>query len=231
MNSGARRNALLDIEGTIGDAAFVRQVLFPYARRALPGFVEAHANDPQVAAELSSAANLAGVDEDDRQAIIEALIGWIDEDRKVTPLKTLQGMIWKAGYENGEFTAHLYPDAFDWMKRAREAGVQLHVYSSGSVAAQKMYFRFSDYGNIVDWFADFFDTTTGPKKAAESYRDIVEKLHQPPQSFVFFSDVESELDAAAETGMDTVQIVRAGTEPTQHHKRFPDFSSIGPDRP
>ncbi len=223
--------ALLDIEGTIGNVAFVKQVLFPYARRALPGFIEAHADNPNVAAELSSAAEMAGVDQNDRQAILEALIGWIDEDRKATPLKALQGMIWKSGYENGEFTAHLYPDAYEWMKRARESGVRLHVYSSGSVAAQKMYFRYSDYGNIVDWFDGFFDTTTGPKKHAASYREIAAKLNQRPETIVFFSDLEAELDAAAEAGMQTAQIVRAGTEPTQHHRQFPDFSSIRPDRP
>ena len=223
--------ALLDIEGTIGNVAFVKQVLFPNARRALPGFVEAHADNPNVAAELSSVAEMAGVNQNDRQAIIETLIGWIDEDRKATPLKALQGMIWKSGYENGEFTAHLYPDAYEWMKRARESGVRLHVYSSGSVAAQKMYFHFSDYGNIVDWFNGFFDTTTGPKKHAASYREIAAKLNQRPETIVFFSDLEAELNAAAEAGMQTAQIVRTGTEPTQHHRQFPDFSSIRPDRP
>jgi len=231
MGSSIPGNALLDIEGTIGNAAFVKQVLFPYARRALPGFVETHADDPEVAAELSAAAGMAGVDNDDRQAIVEALIGWIDEDRKATPLKTLQGMIWKSGYENGEFTAHLYADAYEWMKRARQAGVRLHVYSSGSVAAQKMYFRHSDYGNIVDWFDGFFDTSTGPKKAAASYRDIADALDRPPKTFVFFSDVEAELDAAAEAGMETVQIVRAGTTAAAGHRRYPDFSPIGVEQP
>lgn len=218
--------ALLDIEGTIADIAFVKNVLFPYARRALPGFIKENAAQPEVAAQLSAAADLAGVARDDREAIVEALVGWIDADRKATPLKALQGMVWKAGYAEGDFTAHLYPDAFEWLKRAHEQGVPLHVYSSGSIAAQKLYFSHSDFGNILDWFDGFFDTTTGPKKASASYAAIAASLEHSPDDIVFFSDVEAELDAAAEAGMNTVQIVRPGTEPSPHHAGHPDFSSI-----
>lgn len=221
--------ALLDIEGTIADIAFVKHVLFPYARRALPGFIQAHADDPDVAAELSAAADLAGIPRDDQPAIVEALVEWIDADRKATPLKTLQGMVWKAGYAEGDFTAHLYPDAYEWLKRARAQGVSLNVYSSGSVAAQKLYFSHSDYGDILSWFDAFFDTTTGPKKEAASYAAIAASLERPPKAVVFFSDVEAELDAAAEAGMKTIQIVRPGTAPSSRHDRHPDFSSIPVD--
>lgn len=218
--------ALLDIEGTIADIAFVKQVLFPYARRALPGFIEAHADEPEVAAELSATAQLAGVAESDRAAIVETLIGWIDADRKATPLKTLQGMVWRAGYEQGDFTAHLYPDAHAWLKQAHEEGFPLYVYSSGSVAAQKLYFSFSDYGDILEWFDGFFDTTTGAKKDAESYKVIAEQVGHPAGEIAFFSDIEAELDAAAVAGMNTVQIVRPGTEASSRHRRYPDFSDI-----
>lgn len=218
--------ALLDIEGTIADIAFVKNVLFPYARRALPGFIQARADEPEVAAELAATAELAGVSPDDRQGIVEALVGWIDADRKATPLKALQGMVWKAGYAEGDFTGHLYPDAWEWLKRAREQDVSLNVYSSGSVAAQELYFSHSDYGDIVDWFDGFFDTTTGPKQESASYAAIAASLARAPDAVVFYSDVEAELDAAAEAGMRTVQIVRPGTDPGSRHRRYPDFSSI-----
>lgn len=221
--------ALLDIEGTIGDVAFVKYVLFPYARRALPGFIQSHGDDPEVAAELSAAAELAGVSKNDRAAITEALLGWIDADRKATPLKALQGMVWEAGYAQGDFTAHLYPDAHEWLKGARGRGVSLNVYSSGSIAAQKLYFRHSDYGDIVKWFDTFFDTTIGPKKASASYAAIAESLQRKPDEIVFFSDIEAELDAASEAGLKTIQIVRPGTEPACKHERHADFSSIPPD--
>lgn len=221
--------ALLDIEGTIADIAFVKHVLFPYARRALPGFIQAHADEPAVAAELSAAADLAGVSPDDREAIVEALVGWIDDDRKETPLKALQGMVWKTGYAEGDFKAHVYPDAYDWLKRAHDQGVSLNVYSSGSIAAQKLYFQHSDFGDIGHWFDGFFDTTSGPKKEAESYRSIAASMKRSPDAVVFFSDIEAELDAAAEAGMRTIQIVRPGTEASSRHTRYPDFSSIPVD--
>jgi len=217
---------LLDIEGTVADIAFVKHVLFPYARRALPGFIQAHADEPEVAAQLDAAAELAGVARDDHVAIIETLVGWIDADRKATPLKALQGMVWKAGYVDGDFTAHLYADAYEWLKRAHAQGVSLSVYSSGSVAAQKLYFSHSDYGDILDWFDGFFDTTTGPKKASASYAAIARSINRSPGDIVFFSDIEAELDAATEAGMRTIQIVRPGTEPAVRHTRYPDFSSI-----
>lgn len=221
---------LLDIEGTIADIAFVRNVLFPYARRTLPGFIQAHAEEPEVAAQLSAAADLADVPRDDREAIVDALVGWIDADRKATPLKALQGMVWEAGYAKGDFTAHLYPDAFEWLKRSHEKGVRLNVYSSGSVAAQKLYFSHTEFGNILGWFSAFFDTTTGSKKETASYRAVAAALDRPPGAVAFFSDVEAELDAAAEAGMKTVQIVRAGTEASSRHRRHPDFSSIDLDQ-
>lgn len=218
--------ALLDIEGTIADIAFVKHVLFPYARRALPGFIQAHADEPEVAAELSAAAELAGISPDDREGVVAALIGWIDADRKATPLKALQGMVWKAGYVEGDFTAHLYPDAYEWLERAHAHGISLNVYSSGSIAAQKLYFKHSDFGDIGHWFDGFFDTTSGSKKEAESYRSISASMKRSPDAVVFFSDIEAELDAAAEAGMQTIQIVRPGTDPSARHKRYPDFSSI-----
>lgn len=223
--------ALLDIEGTIADIAFVKQVLFPYARRALPGFIENNADDPEVAAELAAAAELAGVPKDDHGAIVEALVGWIDADRKATPLKALQGLVWKAGYEQGDFTAHIYPDAHAWLEKMHAEGVPLYVYSSGSIRAQKLYFSHSDFGDILDWFEGFFDTTTGPKKDADSYRQIAGHTGHSAGDITFFSDVEAELDAAAEAGMRTVQIVRPGTEASSHHRRYPDFSAIRLDQP
>jgi len=221
--------ALLDIEGTIADIAFVKQVLFPYARRVLPDFVRSHADDPEVAARLSAAARLAGVPETDLDAIIQALLGWIDEDRKATPLKDLQGMVWKSGYADGDFTAHLYPDAHAWLRRAHAEGIPLYVYSSGSVGAQKLYFSYSDYGDILDWFDGFFDTTTGPKNEAASYCEIADQIGRPAARIAFFSDSGAELDAAARAGMITVQIVRPGTEETTRHRRCADFSAVDPE--
>ncbi|MDT8438878.1 MAG: acireductone synthase [Wenzhouxiangellaceae bacterium] len=169
--------ALLDIEGTIADIAFVKHVLFPYARDALPGFIAEHADEPAVAKELAATAREAGLDPDNRDALVDQLLAWIDADVKATPLKQLQGMVWKNGYASGAFTAHLYPDAFAWIEREHAAGTPLYVYSSGSIAAQQLYFGHSDFGDLRDRFKGFFDTTTGPKKQADSYRVIAARIH------------------------------------------------------
>ena len=216
---------LVDIEGTIADIAFVKNVLFPYAREALPGFVTAHGQRPDVREQLDATADLAGVDPGNDEAIVAALQLWIDEDRKVTPLKALQGKIWRDGYESGAFTAHLYADAFEKLKRWREKGVSLYVYSSGSVEAQDLYFGHTEHGDLRPWFSGFFDTNVGHKRERASYDEIARSIGGEPADIVFFSDIEPELDAAREAGMRTVHIQRGNAEASDHPV-YPDFSSL-----
>lgn len=226
MTEPTGRVVLTDIEGTIADIAFVRKVLFPYARRALPEFVRAHAAEPRVQAELASTAELAGLSADDTEGLIDVLCAWIDEDRKATPLKALQGMIWKTGYADGDFVAHLYPDAHRWLAARRAEGVAMYVYSSGSIAAQDLYFHYSEFGDLRSWFQGFFDTTSGPKKDPDSYRTIASAIAAEPDRIAFFSDSVEELDAALDAGMKTVQICRDGLTPSGRHPAFEDFGSI-----
>jgi len=193
---------LTDIEGTTSSISFVKDVLFPYARRALPGFVRARGQDPEVRRWLDAAAmDIGGVSSDN--CIVDILQQWIDADRKHTALKALQGMIWKAGYESGEYTAHVYPDAAEALRCWHAAGLPLYVYSSGSVGAQKLFFRYSDFGDMGGLFDGHFDTESGGKRDADSYRRIAEAIDLPASDILFLSDVVEELDAAREAGMDT----------------------------
>ena len=217
---------LVDIEGTIADIAFVKQVLFPYARQALPGFVRSHAKDPDVARELRAVAEEAGLEQDDLDGQIAALLGWIDADRKVTPLKALQGMVWRHGYEQGEFTAHLYPDAHAALANWNDAEIPLYVYSSGSIQAQLLYFAYSDFGDISHWFTGFFDTTSGPKREAASYLRIATAIGTNPADILFLSDIGEELDAARAAGLNTVQVCRPGTTPSAAHRQVRDLSEL-----
>ena len=213
---------LVDIEGTIADIAFVKNVLFPYAREALPEFVARHGQRTDVREQLNAAAAEAGVNAGDDAAIVAALQQWIDEDRKVTPLKALQGKIWRDGYESGAFTAHLYADAYEKLKLWRGNGIPLYVYSSGSVEAQDLYFGHTEYGDLRGWFDGFFDTNVGHKRERSSYVKIAEAIGCAPADIVFFSDVTAELDAAREAGMRTVHIQRGKSEPSDHpvHDHF-----------
>ncbi|MDN5923856.1 MAG: acireductone synthase [Xanthomonadales bacterium] len=198
-----------DIEGTTSSISFVKDVLFPYARDHLPEFVRTHADVPQVQQRLHDAAHEGGLDPSQREDIITLLVRWIDEDRKPTALKALQGMIWKQGYEAGAYRAHVYPDVAPQLRRWHDAGIPLYVYSSGSVVAQKLLFTYSDAGDLTPLFSGYFDTETGPKREPRSYAAIVATIGKPAPQILFLSDIIAELDAAAQAGMRTMQLCRA----------------------
>jgi enolase-phosphatase E1 len=198
---------LTDIEGTTSSISFVKEVLFPFARRALPGFVRARGGEPEVRRWLDAVAVEHGsICSDD--VIVETLQGWIDQDRKHTALKALQGMIWREGYDAGTLQADMYPDAVAGLRRWHDAGHRLAVYSSGSVAAQRLLFAHTDAGDLTPLFDAFFDTEVGHKREAGSYRGIAESLGAPAGDIVFLSDVVEELDAARAAGMRTVLLDR-----------------------
>jgi enolase-phosphatase E1 len=223
---------LTDIEGTTSSISFVKDVLFPYARRALPGFVAEYGNEPQVRKWLDAVAvENGGMCQD--AMIVETLQGWIDQDRKHTALKALQGMIWQAGYRNADFTAHIYPDAAPALRAWHEAGHPLYVYSSGSVPAQKLFFGHSDAGDLTPLFSGWFDTETGGKRDAASYRRIAEITGTPANEILFLSDVVEELDAAREAGLQTILVDRRNDYPqprtgeaTHGHTRVESFADI-----
>ncbi|HSG90114.1 MAG TPA: acireductone synthase [Pseudomonadales bacterium] len=204
----APRAILVDIEGTTSSISFVHDVLFPYARAALPAFVRDRQNDPEVAAELRAAAAAADLAEDDLDGITAALLAWIDADRKETSLKALQGMVWEAGYAEGAFRAHMYADATEALRAWHGAGLPLYVYSSGSVHAQRLFFGHSEAGDLLPLFSGHFDTTSGNKREAEAYARIAAAIDLPAADVLFLSDVPEELDAAGAAGMQTVWVIR-----------------------
>ena len=201
------RAILTDIEGTTSSISFVKDVLFPYARRALPRFVAARGKEPAVRKWLDVVATENGGMCEDAM-IVEVLQGWIDDDRKHTALKALQGMIWADGYRSVDFTAHIYPDAAKSLRDWHDAGLPLYVYSSGSVPAQRLFFGHSDAGDLTTLFSGWYDTEMGGKREAQSYRNIVESIGIPAGEILFLSDVVEELDAAREAGLQTVLIDR-----------------------
>jgi enolase-phosphatase E1 len=221
-----------DIEGTTSSISFVKDVLFPYARKALPAFVRLHANEPQVRKWLDiAAADAGGTCQDEMLA--EVLQGWIDEDRKHPALKALQGMIWEAGYSGGAYRAHVYDDAVDGLRRWHAAGHPIFVYSSGSVPAQKLLFGHSTAGDLRGLFSGWFDTAIGGKREQASYRNLVSALDRPASEVVFLSDVVEELDAAHAEGLDTVLLDRRADYPvprigqaTHGHRRAESFADI-----
>lgn len=220
------RAIVTDIEGTTSSISFVKEVLFPYARERMEDFICSHLDDMAVRQALDDIDNAVGrllnVDE-----AVAQLIAWIDEDRKITPLKNLQGMIWEAGYREGDFHGHVYPDAVAGLRRWQAAGIDLYVYSSGSVQAQKLLFGHTEAGDLTPLFSGYFDTRIGAKVQADSYRRIAEQVGVPAAEILFLSDLVEELDAAREAGMQTRCLVREGEANPGQHPVARDFGEIG----
>jgi enolase-phosphatase E1 len=219
VGEGTVKAVLTDIEGTTSAIAFVKETLFPFAEAALDRFLDAREGEPEVATIL------ADVPGPDRRATLRR---WMAEDAKVTPLKSLQGLIWRAGFEDGRLRGHLWPDVAPCLRAWAAGGIALAVYSSGSVGAQRLLFRHSLAGDLEKLFRGFFDTRVGAKRDTASYAAIAAALEVPPAEILFLSDVGEELDAAAASGFLTCQLVRAadGTQPCGRHPEAPDFPAV-----
>lgn len=217
---------ITDIEGTTSSLSFVKDVLFPYARTKLPDYVRQHQNDAQVSQLIGDTCREAGIVQDIEAAIAQ-LINWIDEDKKITPLKALQGLIWTEGYYQGDFKGHLYEDAINNLKLWHDRGIALYVYSSGSVLAQKLLFSHTEAGDLTPLFSGFFDTNIGGKKEADSYRKIAAEIALPPAEILFLSDIKEELDAAQAAGMQTTWLLRGQPLDMQaKHSQAGSFDNI-----
>lgn len=220
------RAILTDIEGTTSSIDFVHQTLFPYARKHLREFLRANADRADVRAQLEGVSREVGRQLSLEEAA-EVLDRWIVEDRKLTPLKILQGMIWKLGYERGELKGHVYADTPEYLSRWRKAGIHLFVYSSGSVEAQKLIFGHTDYGDLRPLFSGYFDTRIGGKKETASYAQIRAEIGLPGEQILFLSDVGEELDAARGAGFKTCQLLRdAKARPAPEHPQAKAFAEV-----
>jgi len=242
FDPAAIRAILLDIEGTTTPVEFVTGVLFPFARAHMRGFLEAHAAEPEIRAEIEALRREHGADSakpeapqpwgDSSAYQVEAAAGYalwlMDRDRKSTPLKSLQGRIWEAGYRSGELRSQVYPDVPPALARWKQQGRVIAIFSSGSVQAQKLLFRHSEAGDLMRYIDAYFDTTTGPKQEPQSYRRIADALALPADSILFISDVSTELEAARAAGMHTLLSVRSSAKPpcAAGHRAIHTFDTV-----
>ncbi len=215
-----------DIEGTTSSLSFVKDILFPYARQNLPDFVRKNFSDSEVAGLLDDARREVGINMDIEQLIAQ-FVAWIDQDKKITSLKSLQGLIWKDGYLQGAYRGHIYADVALRLKTLHEQGCKLYIYSSGSVFAQKLLFANSEFGDLTNLFSGYFDTHIGGKKDSASYRKIAEQIAMNPNEILFLSDIKEELDAAKAAGFATFWLVRGASIDTRaEHKQIASFDGI-----
>ncbi|MEK6302601.1 MAG: acireductone synthase [Acidobacteriota bacterium] len=226
---------LLDIEGTTTPIDFVYKVLFPYARAHAAECLSSHRsevaddiegllheNAEDIARGLDPPAIKSGaVDE------LASYVHWLmDQDRKTTALKSLQGKIWEAGYLAGELHSQVFEDVPRAFKRWQEQGKNICIYSSGSVLAQKLLFANTEAGDLTGFINSYFDTNIGPKKVAESYTRIGAALAVEPSAIVFVSDVTAELEAGASAGLETLLCVRPGNHPQTGASEFSEIHSF-----
>jgi enolase-phosphatase E1 len=225
VTSGLRaagvRRLLLDIEGTTTPIAFVHEVLFPFARARVRGWLEARPwTAPEVIEiadglrrELEAERGAPAAGPWDLDAVVARVHALMDRDRKSTPLKLLQGRIWEEGYASGALKGEVYPDVPEALARWASAGIRTGIFSSGSVLAQQLLFRHSTAGDLTPLLSGHFDTAVGAKTDRASYRRIVDRLDAAAPEVLFVSDVTGELDAARDEGLQTRLCVRAPAPP------------------
>lgn len=221
------RGILLDIEGTTTPITFVYDVLFPFAR----AHTSEHLGEEDVRA-------LRREYEDDIKDgttppawsdVPVAYVHWLmDRDRKSTALKNLQGKIWLDGYQRGELHGEVFADVPPALARWREQGIDVRIYSSGSILAQRLLFSSTKAGDLTKLLNGYFDTTTGPKVESQSYSAIAQAFACEAREILFVSDMVRELDAAAAAGMQTALCVRPGNhlQPSGNHRIIPSFEEI-----
>jgi enolase-phosphatase E1 len=233
---GETRTLLLDIEGTTTPLDFVTRVLFPYARGRMASYLARHLGEPETRVDIRGLHDEHGLDKahgrtppawaDTPEAAALYACWLMDEDRKVTALKALQGRIWEEGFRSGELHGVVYDDVPRAIARWRRDGRRVAIFSSGSVLAQKLLFGHSNAGDLTPFLSGHFDTTTGPKRDAASYRKIAAELVQDPAAALFVSDVAEELDAARAAGWGTALCVREAPLPDTVHQAFRSFDEL-----
>ena len=210
------RGILLDVEGTTSSISFVYDVLFAHAKAKVGEFLSARRDDARVlelAAAVTAAAGTpltpAAIAADPTRAALAA-IDLINRDLKDTALKELQGMIWRSGLESGELVAHVFDDVPPALAQWADAGLDVRIYSSGSIEAQRLFFGHTAAGDLTPHLRGHYDTTTGTKREAGSYTAIAADMGLEPRQILFVSDVGAELDAARQAGMATALAMRPG---------------------
>ncbi|MFI0259500.1 acireductone synthase [Streptomyces sp. NPDC017056] len=231
---------VLDVEGTTSATSHVYTELFPYARSRMAEWVSRHGHEPQTRAILDEVGRRCGrsAQWDDRAAV-RTLMAWSDEDAKIAPLKSLQGLIWRQGYASGELSGHIYADTLLALRSWLDRGTSVYLYSSGSVQAQRDLFAHTQFGDLRDRLSGYFDTTSaGGKHCPDSYRIIARRVGAVEGQVLFASDCVKELDSARSAGLRTAWVKRpeetsraASAQGTHPHALYRNLIAVAEAQP
>jgi enolase-phosphatase E1 len=199
---------LTDIEGPTAPRRVVADVMVPYVRANLRGWLTQHARDPDIAGWIYEVSALSGASPWDVDGCVDTLLDWLDADLNMEPLKAIQARMWRDAYAVGDLSASVYPDAYGAFDAWRDAEARVVVFSTGSLDAQRSLCRFAVGGDLEAQVHAWFDARVGSKRDPRSYRTIATKLAVSPSQVMFLSDTVEELDAAAAAGMRTVFVAR-----------------------
>ncbi len=231
------RGVLLDIEGTTSSISFVYDVMFPYVRDHVATYLNENWTDEAVQEAVSMLAADLGKEraenwldkesaEENQAQVVAGVLRLMDADVKATGLKQIQGLVWKDGFLSGQLVSHLYGDVAECMNRWHDVGIDVRIYSSGSIQAQKLFFGHTVAGDLSGLIGGHYDTTTGAKQEPASYRKIASEFSCPPNEILFISDVVAELFAAKEAGMQVVLSIRPGNKPVDDGHEFDAITSF-----
>ncbi|KAL0399399.1 UNVERIFIED_CONTAM: putative bifunctional methylthioribulose-1-phosphate dehydratase/enolase-phosphatase E1 1 [Sesamum radiatum] len=240
----SRRCIVLDIEGTTTPISFVSDVLFPYARDSVGKHLELTYDTTETQDDIKMLR--AQVQEDlengvvgavpipsngEKREIIAALVAnveaMIKADRKITPLKQLQGHIWRTGFQRKELEGVVFDDVPAALEKWHALGVKVYIYSSGSRLAQRLLFGNSNHGDLRKYLSGFFDTTVGNKKETKSYIEITESLGvDNPSEILFVTDIYQEATAAKAAGLQVIISIRPGNGPLPENHGFRTINSF-----
>lgn len=210
------KSILLDIEGTTTPISFVYNTLFPYAKKRMSEFlsstIEQDLEADILALQSQYQKDLLEKPTLEKESILNYIYWLMDRDVKSTPLKSIQGKIWRSGYLDGTLQGELFDDVHAAFEKWKSLKIAIYIFSSGSVQAQQLLFKYSNQGDLTKFIDGYFDTRIGSKIEAESYHKITNEINCQPSETLFISDSATELQAASEAGLEVLWSRRPGNK-------------------
>lgn len=143
--------------------------------------------------------------QDSPEAVIDHCTQLASKDIKDPAWKKLQGLIWRQGYADGVLSVPLYQDVAPALKRWNQEKYTLAIFSSGSVEAQKLFFRY------VDPDADLSSGDVGSARTHADELGVGEKRKAPAR----IVDGEEEANKKSTTGSESTDVSSAQSKQTK----------------